>query len=77
MWRVPEKPDFGRLPSTFWGLKDEVSPELLDEYLDKITKCIIEGPQLEENCNPIYLDTLRAAYEYSHSNKSLVINLDI
>ena len=75
VWRVSEKPDFRRLPSPCYGLKEEVDCDALDDYIDRHVHFLIEEEtQGDANgpCSAIHLETLRAAYQYAHSNKNMV-----
>lgn len=73
VWRVSGSPDFTRLPSTCYGIKEEISPETFDEYLDKHVQSFINDelrPSSDEV--PIFASTMRAAQEYAQGNKNLV-----
>ncbi|KAI5858007.1 hypothetical protein BZA05DRAFT_112320 [Tricharina praecox] len=74
VWRVSGSPDFTRLPSTCYGIKEEISPETFDEYLDKHVQSFINDelrPSSDEV--PIFASTMRAAQEYAQGNKNLSV----
>ena len=73
VWRVADNPDFKRLPSTSYGLKDEVPAAIFDDYLDKHVQCVIdEELKPSGDDHPILASTMRAAQEYAKGNKNLV-----
>lgn len=72
VWRVAGKPDYRPLPSTCFGLKEELSADDLDLYLDKHLPYILqEESQAVDEESGIHASTIRAAYDYSNGNKNL------
>ncbi|KAF8247772.1 hypothetical protein K440DRAFT_550521 [Wilcoxina mikolae CBS 423.85] len=74
LWRVVGKPGFNRLPSTCYGLKEELGTEILDDYIDKHLESLVNEEMTMEVagiCSPIHALTIKSAYDYAHSNKNL------
>ncbi|KAI5794831.1 hypothetical protein FPQ18DRAFT_328492 [Pyronema domesticum] len=75
LWRAPGKPGYNRLPSTSYGLKEEIASDALDDYIDSNFGYIFEDIKSRragtDPCIVMHIDTIEAAYEYANSNKNL------